>query len=202
MSSRIETLAEGVTLYLGDCRESHFHAMRKGRVVPSFISRKWTALHGLHNNSRSSTARFICAISRCNDRPFALISACSFPPPPFLWLISRQRMSSQPHLTQAIAPRPTRSTARCLYRRSASVARFLGAFQALSDGIFGVCDRCLTSRIFSHLGQRSYAKPVIGLHVHWHCRHSATALIGVLVQGIRRGLSASSLSICEASNAR
>lgn len=189
----IETIAEGVTLYLGDCREPQ--VTENGRS-PYLILRKWMALHGRHSNSRSSTPRFICAMRRWSDRPRSLISACSLPPPPFLWLISKHLMSSQPHSEQASLPRPTSIIARRRYRRSASRPRSAGGFHDLSDWTLGLKVRCRTSRGVLQFGHRSRPKPVVGFHVQSHLRQETTLRMGVAPQGFRLGVSASNVSMC------
>lgn len=183
MTPRKEILADGVELWLGDCREKtgYFHATLNGNG-PNFISRKCTALHGRHSNSRSSTERFIWLIKRWSDRPFSLMEQCSLPPPPFLWLISKRRGSSHPHLTHATDPRPTNNSARRLYLRSYSRERSLGGIQVFNAAIFGLCLRFLTSLIAPQFGQGSLPKPEHGFHVQSHLRQLATSLIGVLPQ--------------------
>jgi hypothetical protein len=176
-ANRIEHLAEGVTLYLGDCRD-HEIVNDSG---PYLLSRKWTALQGRQSNSRSSTPRCIRAILRWKP---PLSEACSLPPPPFLWLISNRRASSHWQRTQAIMPLPTSSIAWRRYLRSASVARPLGAFHALSRSIFGAWVRRRTSRIAPQLGHGSRPKPEDGFHVQSHLRQWVTALIGVFPQGL------------------
>ena len=175
---KIETLAEGVTLYFGDCRDQ----ITLNGSGPYLLSRKCTALQGRHRKSRSFTPRFICAICLWNPRPCS--EACSFPPPPFLWLISNRRASLHPHPTHAITPRPTSNNARLRYRLSASVARPLWPFQALRLSMFGACTRWRTSCMFPQFGHGSRPKPVFGFHVQSHLRQLATALMGVLPHGL------------------
>lgn len=199
MTHRVEQLAEGVVLHLGDCRENYFHPTTNGSG-PYLASRKCTALQGRQSNSRSATSRIMRAICRWKPRPFR--EACSFPPPPFLWLISSNRGSSQPQRTHATLPRPTKSTARRRYPRSYSVERPFGGVHDLSLLIFGSCWRLLTSRSSPHFGQRSRPKPENGFHVHSHLRQWTTALVGVFPHGARRGLSASNFSMWGVAYAR